>query len=79
VTDRIRIGDSAHTGVPIKWLNERGYDAESFGCDGFGRSDRQGIMFSRDLDDTVAHPPMFALIGAELVWDGDIVTILPPA
>ena len=70
--DRIRIGDSAHPGVPIRWLTERGYHAASFGTDGFGT--HQGIVFSRDIPDD-AQTNEAAFIGDVLVWDGDAVTI----
>jgi hypothetical protein len=69
--DRIRIGDSATTSVPIAWLNAHGYDAESYGCDGFGKPGRQGVVFSEDLDNPVVYPPRFALIGDVLEWNAE--------
>jgi hypothetical protein len=70
--DRIRIGDSATPSVPINWLTERGYDAASFGTDGFGA--HQGIVFSRSFADGRQANEM-AFVGDTLVWDGEVVVI----
>lgn len=72
--DVIRLADFGHPGGIIQWLAERGYDAESFGTDGFGKPDRTGVVFSRDLEDG-GHENHVALIGQALRWDGQQVVV----
>jgi len=70
--DRIRIADFGHPGGIITWLGERGFEAASFGTDGFG--DHQGILFSRAIADGAVENHI-VLVHQALVWDGENVVV----
>lgn len=61
------LGSTGHTAEPITWLQERGYNVTFMGSDGFAPA---GLLFSR-----TGQPPLLAVVGQYLVWDGQDVTV----